>query len=300
MNIEFDVAHELKTPLGNLDLNAAAGYRYLIQESGYAMLPSIRVTQDNISQADGSVLHPRYTSGVVATMTVAYNISPDVDDLVPAVLCSGIPACGAHLRFMNDTLGGLLNSIRRLSSNPLDVQRLIWQPSGYGDRRMLDQIQLLSWPAPSYDLAGTEALVAFSVESPFPYAIDETERQTHVYGGSAPTPIPNPGNADFSPVFRVSGPTATFTLTNLDDLDEQGNPRAVVYDSSRPGGVAIPGGHYAEIDFFRGTIFLDGSGNDLIAGIDPHLTDFWHLLPGSNDIQITGASCLCLSNGAWV
>lgn len=300
-NIEWDVPHTILTPGGNVDLNTAAGRRYIIQHADYKIVPSLRVTQDNISQADGSVLHPRWKTGLVATIRVAYWMTGPAGSVNPAA--EDEPACGADQRIMHQDIVQALNSIRRLTGA---AQRLVWAPTGYGDLRMLDQIQLLSWPEPSYDLDGGEASVVFSVESPFPYALDFTETTTHVGSGSSggTNTISNVGNADFSPVAKVYGPTTSFTLTNESDLDESGNPLKVVYDAGRPGGIAIGGSDYAEIDFFRGTIYKNGNGANLIAGIDPTTTDFWHLLTtgflgGPNVISITGANVDILWNNAW-
>lgn len=298
-NLEYDVPMRFETPGGTVELNVAdpdTGRIYICRFDSYQIVPTLRVTQDNISQADGSVLHPRWKTGLVATFKVSYYLRVSGTD-------AGVesePACAQDLREMHEALIGALNSIRRFEGA---TQRYFWQPTGYGDERMLDDIQLLSWPDPSYDLQGVEASVSFSVESPFPYAIDATEVDTDIADAATET-ITNIGDSDESPVIKVFGPSSGFTITNLDDLDETGTPLAVVYDGSRPGAVNIASGHYAEIDFFRGTIFNDGDGADLIAGIDPTLTDFFHLkpvgvAPTGNRITITGASCTVLSNNAW-
>jgi hypothetical protein len=79
-NLEWSVPHTIVTPQGSLDLNVvdpASKRKYLIQGANYKIVPSLRVTQDNISQADGSVLHPRWKTGLVVTMTVEYVIASD-------------------------------------------------------------------------------------------------------------------------------------------------------------------------------------------------------------------------------
>lgn len=252
-------------------------------------MPALRVTQDNISQADGSVLHPRWKTGMVATMRVAFHIAEGGDGVSDYV-----PACGADLREMDDELALHLNALRQLTTT---TQRLLWTPAGYGQQRMLDQVQVLSWPDPSYD--GDEASQTFALETPFPYAEDATEQSQVIAAGTSGAAIVNVGNAAFSPVVRVTGPFLGFTLVNHTDLDPLGVPLEVLYDSTRPGALAVAGGHFAEIDFFRGTIYLDGSGVSLIAGIDPTLSDFWHLVPGSNTITISGAGATILWNNAW-
>jgi len=300
VNLEYQVKHTLVSRWGELDLNVAdsmTGRLFRIQSDTYKMVPSLRVTQDNISQADGSVLHPRWKTGVVAIVQVALTVmldpSSDTGD--------DRPACDAEMREMEELLVLHLNAMRKLEANP---QRLRWSPTGYGDQRLLDDVQLLDIWDPSYDLSGELAMIQFALESPFPYGIDATEVQTTIPssgGGSmgGGVTIVNHGNSPQSPVVKVFGPTNEFTLTNNDDLDDQGNPKSLVYTMYRPGGQAIHTGHYAEIDFFRGTIFLDGAGVDLVAGLDPELSDFWALQHGPNDIQIVGADCKVLSNNSW-
>lgn len=289
-NVEWEIPHEIVSPEGSLVLNTvdgSTGRCYQIFPDTYRIGPTLRVTQDNISQGDGSVLHPRWKTGITVTLRIGFHIheittQPDY-----------VPACGADLREMNEELTLHLNALRQL----LNVQqRLYWTPTGYGDRRMLDQIQVLSWLEPSVD--GTETFQAFSFESPFPYAIDATENTTSIAASGTAT-ITNSGNAGFSPVVKVNGPAFGFTITNANDVDSLGNPLAIVYDSSRPGALVIAPGNYVELDFFRGTAYLNGNSSNLIAGIDPTLSDFWHLVPGDNDISITGAGCDVLWNNAW-
>lgn len=298
-NIEWDVAHTLLTPGGNIDINAVAGLKFQVQADSYKIVPALRVTQDNISQADGSVLHPRWKTGLVATMRIAYWLTADFESDDPNENAQDEPACGQELRLMHESLVSALNSIRRLTGA---AQRLTWQPTGYGDVRMLDQIQLLSWPDPQYDLDGREASVTFAVETPFPYAIDATEIDTPIADGDTEI-VANVGNAGMSPVIIVDGPSSGFTITNLDDVDEQGNPLEVVYDSTRPGALALSGSQSCEIDFFRGTIYRGPTGGpytiNLVAGIDPTLTDYFHIVRGNNRISIAGAGCTVLSNNAW-
>lgn len=293
-NLEFDVLHTLVSKFGELEMGVAdlvTGRAYKITSDGYKIVPSLRVTQDNISQEDGSVLHPRWTSGQVAIMKVEYWVMDVLDD---GTCPDGAPACGQDLHEMDELLTLHLNAIRKQSTDPAVNQRLRWQPTGYGDERMLDNIQLLQIWDPSYDLGGAQAAVTFAVESPFPYAIDATEIDTSLDDG-IPTGIGNAGNADQSPVVRVAGPTAGFNLENLTTGEK------FVYDSGRPGAAAIAAGHFAEIDFFRGTVFLDGDADDLVAGVDPIQTDYWKL--GANttsSIWVVGASATVLSNNAWV
>lgn len=296
-NLEWEVAHTIVSPLGSLDLNVAdedTGRIYRIQPDGYKIVPSLRVTQDNISQADGSVLHPRWKTGLVATIKVSFQIASGADNGADYT-----PACQADLREMDDLLALHLNAMRQLSVDANSDQRLLWTPTGYGDQRMLVDVQVLSWPDPSFDAQDNECSETFSLETPYPYAIDATEVDTDIDEGDSAT-INNPGTATQSPVIRLHGPSTGFTLQNADDLDPQGNPKEVVYDATRLGGTNIPSGHYVEIDFFQGSATLSGgSGLDVIASLDPELTDFFGMLPGDNDISVIGASATVLSNPAW-
>jgi hypothetical protein len=113
--------------------------------------------------------------------------------------------------------------------------------------------------------------------------------------------IHNGGTAEFLPVFQVNrlngvtggGAVSAFTITN-DTTGEQ-----FVYDSSFPGAIPIPGGHYGEIDSFEETIFEDGNGADLDAGVDELNSLYPRLVTGDNDITVDGADADILWQNAW-
>ncbi len=86
---------------------------------------------------------------------------------------------------------------------------------------------------------------------------------------------------------------------NFSIVDLDGNPLALIYDSGLPGGVAIPSGHFVEVNFFTGSAFLDGSGANRKAAVDLRFSEFFPLVPGDNNLSIFGASATILSNGAW-
>lgn len=289
-NVEWSVPHRLVSPTGTILLNqlvpvgttSGAAYLWQIEPDGYKMVPSVRVLQDNKSQGDGSVLHPRYLTGVVATMKVSYMFCPT------GALPDVEPACGADLRYMNEQMGLVVNALRNYDQDTGSNMRLYWTPTGYGDERMLDEIELLQWPDPG--LEGLFTQVTFSLETPFPYAIDKT--QTTSGGGT----ITNAGNANFYPVIQV-GASGNFQIKNNSVLDRDGNPLSLYFNSSLPGGVASTG---AEINTFKGTIFQGGAGADLIASIDPQLSDFFYLKPGANSISVSGVSATFLLNNAWI
>lgn len=317
-NMEWYVPHQLITPkyetvsdVGALDLNVASGWRYLIQPDGYSMVPSLRVTQDNISQMDGSVMHPRYTSGMVAAMRIAYYTTVDLASFRSGALDTTDPdsadsvACGDDLRIMHQRLSGHLNALRGL----VRPQRLLWEPSGMPSsqpghsplpwRRMLEDIQLLTWPQPQWD--GLEASVSFSVESPYPYAVNEFETLVTIDDGETQL-VTNSGNADFFPIVRVHGEAHYVRVVR--EIDDDGTPgQQMVYDDTRPGAGEIIDGHYADFNFFKGTVFdsddTDGA-HDLIVGVDPLLSDFFSLPPGDSNITAHGARVTIHMNSAWI
>jgi hypothetical protein len=283
-NLEWSVPHTIVTPQGSLDLNVvdpATKRKYLIQGANYKIVPSLRVTQDNISQADGSVLHPRWKTGLVVTMTVEYVIASDGGVNVT-------PACDTDLREMHEALVTQLNALRSLQA--AETQRLLWTPSGYGDQRLLDDIQLLSWPDPGTGDIATG--VTFTLETPFPYAIDATQIDTEIADGATAT-ITQLGTAEFLPVMRAHGPSTAFAIVN------NTTGLLVSYDSTRPGAALIASGHYVELDFFKGTATLDGNVEFLDAGIAPDTTDYFPLVLGANEIAVSGADVTVLSNPAW-
>ena len=293
-NLEFAVEHILQSPLGMLNFNEVltAGSSggvdnavFLIDPDGYKIVPTMRVTADNISQQDGSVLHPGFTSGLVASMKVRYALCPS--GVYPGDV---IPACNQDLRLMHEHLILHLQALLRASATPNTSQRLYWFPTGLGDSRLLQAVQTLGWVDPT--VGGTSdddfTYVTFQLESPFPYAIDATQDSTALTDGGGPVVIPNAGDAPFFPVIQVDGATSAFTGTNVDTGEQ------VVYS-----GTAIAGGHYAEINFFNGTIYLDGDSTDLQASLDPTNTDFFTIAPGGSNVEIVGASATVLSNNSY-
>lgn len=278
-NNEWDCPQWITSRFETLYLNAtyADGRRYQVKPEDFKVVPSIRVTEDNLSQQDGSQVHPRFKTGIVVTMTVR------LQQQIGGLDGDYQPACDEMLVDMGEQIARVLNSIRDLTY--ADDQRYIWSPSGKANR-MLQDIVLLAWPEPVFGGdTDPEPMVTFSFESPFPYAVDEAETTTVCAEGVAEA-IDNNGSANIWPVCKVHGPFTAFTIVNSDGF-------MLEYDGTRPGAQSVASGHYAEIDFFRGTIFLDGDSTDLIPGIDPLTTDFFTLLGSpyaSETIEVTGGS----------
>jgi len=297
-NIEFDVPMSIVSPYGppGLPLNQQLpldfadnthSFFYMVRPGGYQIVPGkFRSVIDSISQADGVSMQEPYIDGLIATMTVEYWETPGSTDPAARVL-----ACGAVARQMDEILLGVLNSLRHWTTDPNNDQRYIWTPTGAGSDRLLTDVLLASWPTVSIDPPSISR--TFSLGTPFPYAIDIAQLSPTLADGSTTT-LTNGGNASFSPVMRVAGPTTVFLIEN------NTTGKILSYDGTRPGAVAIGGGDYAEIDFFQGSIFLNGSGADLIAGLDPVATDFFTFDPGPNSITVTGADVTVLYNNAWL
>lgn len=289
-NLEWDVPHEILSPLGNVELNTiysgtgsgggpvtSTPCCYRVLPDSYKIVPTMRVTQDNVSQQDGSVLHPRYISGQTATIKLEYSLVPD------GVGPDALPACGADLRLMHEYLMVNIQALLRpvAGVDPNTNQRLIWTPTGAGDTRILQAVQTLGWPQPSYN--GLWAQVEFELESPYPYAINGTPDPLSVTGAV----IPNDGDAPFWPVFHVASGVTTFTISNIDTGE------TIFYN-----GASI-GGTFAEIVTFDGTIFQDGSGADLVDGLVPTETDFFPIQPGGTTVGITGSTATVEAHDAY-
>ena len=297
-NPEWDVPHAIVSPKGTLEINqpgpvlSSGRFPLFLITPPYSIVPaSLRTVVDNLSQADGVSLQPPFIGGMVATLKVTYWVQPtwDTDESRREL------ACGQDLREMDERLMLHLNALREFSSDPPALQQLQWSPTGAADRALTD-ILLSAWPTQDFlggDQGGVGMDVTFAVATPFPYAVSAATVDTSIADGGTAV-ITNNGDAKQSPVMRAFGPSTGFAITN------ERTAEVLSYDSSLPGASSIASGHYAEIDFFKGTVLLDGNPNDdLIAGLDPSVTDFFHLLPGTQTIAASGAAVLVVSQDAY-
>lgn len=289
VNLEWAVDHAIVSPQGTLLLNALgpwldSGDRalFLIKSDPYTIVPAkYRQVTDDLSQADGSSLQQPYISGLVASLRIEYWICKNGNrDMAE-------PACGADLRAMDELLTLHLNALRTPSPTPDGSQRLIWTPDGYGGDRMLTQVLLAAWPTPAFFDAngGKGVAVTFALATPFPYALDVNEVNTVIADG-ATVFVPNPGNADYSPVVIVDGPTSEFAITRVDTGE-------VV---SYIGPDAIGPSDSVEIVFF--TAAVTSGTDDLIADMDITVTRFFEIPPGGCSIQMAGADATVLTHTA--
>lgn len=289
--VEWDIPFMLSTPQGNLLLNdqdsVTSGY-YILDQTKCSSSRDMRVTRDDIPQESGEILHPHYTAGYTATLAL---------ELWATKGDGGTPACGEQLVDMWDRLMLHLNSI--LGDIPiLDANgRLYFTPTGKVER-MFNNIRILALPVPTRDAQGfVEA--TFQVVSEFPYIWDAPETNTDITAGAT---VDNTGTADFYPVMKVHGPTNDFIITNHSIVDQDGQPLEVIYTASLPGAESILSGHYAELSFFRDTVYLDGNQDNLKKGIDVQYSDFFPLVPGENVLTVsgyTGALIEMLWQPAW-
>lgn len=308
MILEWDNPWQLITPEGTLPINQPVsigttplGY-YVLDRTRCSAGAARRITRTNLPQADGEITHRKFKQGYVIELNM---------QLWETIGEGAIPACGGTLREMGDLLDLHLNAIENADG------RLMWEPTSWPDtgptlsQRMVDKVRSLGPSGQGSDgsfvsvVAEQDAesplvVVTFALLSPLPYAMDFTQITTNVYPSATLT---NEGNTNFYPVMQVHGPASSFAITNNSVTDENGNVLSVVYDSTLPGAVTIGSGHYAEIDFFRETIFLDGHFANLSAGIDVTLSDFFPLVPGDNDITVgayTGSQIDVLWQSAYV
>ncbi len=278
-----------------------------------------RITRNNLAQADGEITHKKFKSGYVVELNA---------QLWEKTGLEGVPACAGVLRKMGDVLGEYLEAIAN------DDGQLIWFPSTWiGDPtpnpRMLDAAR--SMGPSGNDSGGGGSFVSVVVEedaenglvdvtfallSKFPYLTDFMNYPTSpdevtTFASSVmhdTVTITNDGTAAYSPVIRVHGPCDGFQLANLSTLDDIGNPLTIVYDDTLPGGITIATGWYLEIDTFTNIaqIHLPGGGTDNgKPGIDAKQTDYFQLVPGTNDLDMTyyggpGSMTEVIWRNAWV
>lgn len=306
MILEFENPWQLQTPQGTLEFNkqitVAPGLKgaFILNPARCQGGTARRITRTNIAQASGEITHRKFKQGYVVELNAElYEEYPGEN-----------PACDVLLRAMGDLLSLHLEAVENNNG------RLVWTPSAnpaVNDRMLVGAralgpsgIEGGSFVAVAVEREGSGTIVAvtFAFLSDRPYAIDAPQTTTALADG-VPATLTNTGTSGYHPVFKVNGPTSAFTITNNSLLDEQGNPLQIVYDSTLPGALAIAGGHYAEIDTFRDTVYLDGNSSNLKPGIDVLETDFTavdgsgFLAVGANILEIVGATCDVLWQAAF-
>lgn len=293
---EWEIPFQIETPysdvagadlLFNTDLGSSmgsdwAGRQFALNGPSCFSRRSVRAETDPVPQGDGDIFHERYATGyeMVFAIQLWSRFPSDGDE--------GQAACDVALCEMRDLLFGHLWSLLRPPN--ADGGRVIWNPS-CGDNRMMDAVLLLALQDPEItDRGATE--YTCTLDSPFPYAMTHAQDTTSFTGTQT---VPNDGNVDFWPVIKVNGSGLTSFTLESDIPDQFGNNLKLEWDSQY-GGQSITG--YAEIDTFRGTIFLNGDGADLSGSWIPTESDFFPIQPGGTAVT-SSASVDFLTNDAW-
>jgi hypothetical protein len=261
MVADWDVEYTLTTPYGTLILNREADIwpKWVVIATECAAGWQTRVTKANVPQRSGSTLRRRFATG--AEVTLVFEAWETVEQ----------PACDATLVEMVEELRGHLWAMLTDSQG---ASRLVFQQPGVA-ARMFDDVQLLTEAKHSV-IDNVRHRVTFTLDTPFPYAMDETQDTVTVDTTTAV--VTNNGNVDFWPVIKVYGPFTDFVISN-DDLGV-----AIIYDETLPGAPNISGVQYIEIDCFRDTAYVDGDQANAMPGIVMLSTDFFPLQPGANTI----------------
>jgi hypothetical protein len=266
VNIDWSAPFTIVSPTyGNFAINTPLGDGRIFRLNPKKCVGrrSIRATNDMVPQGDGEIFHPRFATGSEMQLTIQ--------------LWEGDKRCACDdvLVDMYDDLRGVLWSLLRPDN---DGGRVVWTPSGKA-ARMIDAARLLSLSDPEEDaeLGCTE--ITCVIDTPFPYAITEAENLVNF---AASTTLPNAGNVEFYPVFKVYGPATSWAIENNDTGE------IYLYDSSRPGASTIGSGDYAEIDMFRGgLIYLNGDEDNLKAGVDVEASDILTVAAGGSSYTVT-------------
>jgi hypothetical protein len=257
---------------GSMTFNAQLADRYyLLDKSGCKFTCGVRATKSNVPQADGSILHHRFLTG--AEMSLRFLLWEEFNK----------PACDDLQADMLDELSGAFRSLLNAADNQ---GRLAWEVPGKNER-MLDDARLLVYPEYSQDDKSGMGIVTVTIDTDLPYAQDLTQQLVSISDGGDAT-IDNTGTAESFPVYKVYGPTSTFTLANVTTGEQ------VIYS-----GTAISGGDYVELNTFKNTAFLNGDGADMLPSIDILSSLFPFLRTGNNQISIDGADVDVLWNPAW-
>lgn len=278
--IDWTLVYTLTSPEGQLLFNQATGspytsntnYLYLLDEAACSGTPGpLRITQDNVPQADGWIIHPSFVQGMQLKLGVQLWVENTTAD-------ARSPACDEDLCVMWDTLILHLKALQNPDVTELfgGQCRIIYTPA-CAAARMLDRIQLIEWPVPSKP--GLVTTVEFTFATNFPYELDASEDTPNQILEGATETLVNNGTADMFPTYRVWGPYSAFSLIN------ETTGLFIGYDGTFPGANSVPSSQFIEIDTFRNTVYLNGSGANYMAGINLSLSDFFPLVPGGNDVK---------------
>jgi hypothetical protein len=252
---------------------ANTGYYFLRQE-GCALRNNVRSQKNDIPQADGAILHRRFTAGM--EMDLAIQLWETTDQM----------ACDALQQSMLDTLMGYLYALINAGDNE---GRISWTPNGQA-ARMLDDIRLLTYPAVTTlsDSLGIE--VAVTVDCALPY--EEDLQATPSAFTSGTLNVTNTGNRPAYPVFRIY--SGSFIMENTS------TGHYLVFDDTQPGCPDVNPGDYIEFNTLNNTAYKNGNQANMKPGIVMVSSDFFLLAPGVNTITLDNwTSSTIEHNNAW-
>lgn len=248
---------------------------YMLDQGGCTLGATVRAEKENVPQADGSILHCRYVTGMEMQLAIQlWDASLDQ------------PACDSLLQEMLDELMAYLYNLINADD---DDGRVYWQPAGV-NQRMLDDCRLLVYPAEQHPDSGIMG-VTVTLDTQWPYSVDAAQLSPTLPGN-----VTNAGNRDTYPVWKIYYPVSYTTIANSDTGEQ------FSWDSSRPGtGGPLDPGDYLEIDTFKNTVYKNGTGANLKAGIVMESSQFFTIPPGTWPITLSegSASSVCLINAAW-
>lgn len=263
---EWHVPFDLQTTLGTFQINQGFPGFFLDQTKCSARR-RIRAETDDIPQGDGEIFHTRYAGGYEMTLNGQAWVTQN------EMMCTGTE----ELVDLRDELYGHLWA---LLHPPDDGGRIIWTPTGKANR-MLDGILLLDVADPEISDIGVVTF-EFTVDTRFPYAIDEAQTVETIDGIGS---ITNGGNVEFWPVIKMYADGGTIYNHTTDKFID-------IHDG------CLAGGSYIEIDTFRMTAYVNGDGANAKPCVDVILTEFFPIVPGVNTIS-TDVTCEFLMNNSW-
>lgn len=267
---DWDVPFTLVTSFGTLLINQGDYPRFKLEPARCQARWGVRSQKSHVPQGDGSLLRRRFATGAEVRLVIEPWEQYEQ------------PACGSTRQDMMDTLAGHARAMLR------EDARLTWVPEGQ-TTRMLDDARLLEVEPPDL-LDGIRVQFTMTLDSPFPYVMDEAQTVQTIDTTTAD--IVMDGTADFWPVVQVHGAFTAFTITH-NDLGV-----SLSYDETLPNAPNIGGGQYIEIDMFRNTAYKNGDQDNCKPGIVLPGSDFFPLFPGTNSIT-TDADVDFLLNNAW-
>lgn len=280
-NVPFELTSALysstRLPINSPFAFPAGTGQLNLRHDGCSINTVVRSTKNPVPQADGDILHRRFTTGTQMNLAIQF-----WDNRLGEV------ACGELLQSMLDTTLGYLFALINAGDNE---GRISWTPEGE-NARMLDDIRLLSYMTGAQPAEGGQFELGVTLDCALPYVEDLTQ-----LAPTLPGTVVNAGNRPTYPVWRIDGPFTTMTLTNSTTTE------SFSYNNGQPGAPTIGSGDILEIDTFLNSVTKIETGpvlTNAFAGMVLPSSEFFLIDPGSPSIALSGASSgTGLINSAW-